>query len=174
MKRHDRIFDIALSLLVGCGACASSPPIPLTLRPDTRRIAAVQIDSATMAVILGTFRTAFPKEAALCLLGVVRDTTLDLNPWLVVRVTSAIPAQADSADAYHVFFSKPPSGCERPGLVGAAHDHTVPTTTCTHSYSDANLVFADRRLLFSVVFCSDGWAESLYQDGRRVLARWTP
>jgi hypothetical protein len=146
----------------------------MVLRPDTRRIIEVQLDSTQLAAMVTEFRGAFPKEVALCLRGTLVDTTVHGQRWGVVRITGVGRAQSDSSDVYHVFFpAHPRTGCaDAPDLVGAAHDHTQPGYVCTHSYPDAEVLFTDPRLLFTLVFCSDGWTEALYQDGRRVPTRW--
>jgi hypothetical protein len=178
-RKHARIFDWALALLVACApACVSFPQryVPMVARPDTRRVVQVTLDSAVMAAVMDVFHAAYPREGAVCLTGIVRDTVVDAQSWLAVQVTGATAARSDSADEYHVYFSgNPRTGCEtQPGLVGAAHDHVISGYACTHSYPDANVLFVDPRLLFTLVFCSDGTSEALYQDGRRVTARWAP
>jgi hypothetical protein len=142
-------------------------------RPDTRQIAQVTLDSGVLASMVEQFRAAFPNEAALCLTGTVRGTVAEGEHWLIVQITGATPAESDSADAYHVYFSKPRTGCaDAAGLIGAAHDHTQSGYVCTHSVPDANVLFADPRLLFTLVFCGDGFTEALFQDGRRLTVRW--
>jgi len=150
--------------------------VPLVLRPDTRAIVSLHIDSLALSAMVAVFRAAYPNEAALCLVGTVRYTVIAESRQLAVRVTGAIPAQSDSADPYHVFFpAAPRTGCASvSGLIGAAHDHTSLGHACTHSYPDADVLFGDPRLLFTLVFCADGMSEVLYQDGRRVSARWAP
>jgi hypothetical protein len=144
-------------------------------RPDTRQIAQVTLDSGVLASMVEQFRAAFPNEAALCLTGAVRDTVVEGERWLVVQVTGSTLAESDSADEYRVYFSTPRTGCaDAPGLIGAAHDHTQIRYVCTHSDPDANVLFADTRLLFALVFCGDGNSEALFQDGRRLPARWRP
>jgi len=175
-RKHARIFDWALGLMIACApACVPVPQayVPMVPRPDTRQIAQITLDSGVMALIVEQFRAAFPNEAAICLTGAVRDTAVEGERWLVVQVTGATPAASDSADEYHVYFSTPQTGCaDAPGLIGAAHDHTQIGYVCTHSYPDANVLFADPRLLFTLVFCGDGNSEALFQDGRRLIARW--
>jgi hypothetical protein len=149
----------------------------MVLRPDTRRIAGIRLDSTPLNVMIREFRAAFPKEVALCLRGTLADTTVEGGQrWGIVTITGVSRAQSDSSDVYHVFFpARPRTGCaDAPDLVGAAHDHTTLGHACTHSYPDAEVLFTDPRLLFTLVFCTNGWTEALYQDGRRVPARWAP
>jgi len=173
LNRREKVW---LSLLMIAGSCvACRYPLPLVPRPDTRRIVAVQIDSTAMSILLRNFRGAFPNEVALCLTGSVSDTTFDGESRRVIHVTGAIHALADSADSYHVYFPlSPRTGCAVAHLVGAAHDHTQGGFPCTHSDPDANVLFNDPRLLVSLVFCGDGESEGLFQDGRRLRARWAP
>jgi hypothetical protein len=111
----------------------------------------------------------------MCLMGTMGDTTFEGESRRVIHVTRATPALADSADQYHVYFPlSPRSGCAVAYLVGVAHDHTQRGFQCTHSDPDANVLFNDPRLLVSLVFCGDGESEALFQDGRRLRARWTP
>lgn len=170
---REKIWLAILMIAGSCFACHQRGLVPLVPRPDTRQLVGVQIDSASMGIILGTFRAAFPKEAALCLLGAVADTILDGERGRVIHITQAVPAVADSVDQYHVYFPHVPrTGCASPGLVAVAHDHTNAAFVCSHSQPDAAMLFNDRRLLVSVVFCANGEAETLMQDGRRLRARW--
>lgn len=177
-RQHARIFDWALALLVACApSCVLAPQsyVPMVSRPDTRLIGQILIDSSAGRAMTDRFRAAFPREAAICLTGTVRDTTVEGESYLVARITGATAAVSDSADEYHVYFSKPRTGCaDAPDLIGAAHDHTSLGYACTHSYPDANVLFVDPRLLFTLVFCGDGNSEALLQDGRRIAARWAP
>ena len=57
-------------------------------------------------------------------------------------------------------------------IVCPAQLHVGTDDLCTHSGPDAEVLFEDRRLLFSVVVCNDGWMEVLWQDGRRMWKKW--
>lgn len=161
----------AVLILISVSMCSYSKRIPKVLRPDTRRIGFMQLDTV-VSPITAQFRAAFPNESAMCLLGSVRDTTVEESKWLLVEITEAIPAVVDSVDNFHVWFPIA-SGCEHNSrLVGATHSHTHLGYVCSHSDQDALMLFADKRLLFSMVFCADGYLEVLYQDGRRYTRQW--
>lgn len=163
-----------LVLLLLC-ACAH-PALPDMVRPDTRRLSGVVLDSASMRETLLVFRTAYPNEAAMCYYGAVRDTILEGEPHLLVFVTEARPAVYDSADSFHVWFPRGQvGGCVRQDkLVGVshAHQHTHAGVPCSHSHPDAWSLMENRRALFSLVFCADGQLEVLFQDGRRLADNW--
>lgn len=174
-----RLGVVALLALTSCGSCAlpRRATIPITWRPDTRAIGALQIDTAIVHASVDLFRASFPNEAALCFDGAVSDTVVDGEAWLVVRLTSVQRARQDSADQFHVYFGHQPpwSGCQDP-VIAIAHDHpyTPPDVPCTHSHPDVGVLFQDSRALLSLVFCGDGRLEALFQDGRRVPLRWVP
>jgi hypothetical protein len=146
----------------------------LVPRTDTRAIGYVRLTSEAIVAMAERFRAAFPKEAALCLSGSVRDTVVSGDRWLIVEVAGVSVAQADSSDEFHVFFPRlPRTGCAGP-ILAIAHDHlyTPPGEVCTHSLPDALVLFNETRAVVSIVFCGDGRSEVLFQDGRRAPSRW--
>lgn len=174
MHLKNRFMLLALAALLVVPACNPARHVPMVLRPDTRAIGHLIIETETVATMVGLFRAAYPNEAALCLTGAVRDTVVDGSSWLLVNVTDAGLAQADSVDPYHVFFPRVPrTGCAGP-VVGIAHDHiySPPSEPCTHSLPDALVLFNETRALVSIVFCGDGRSEVLFQDGRRAGSHW--
>lgn len=165
-------MKLALLLLIaGC----SSYPVPMTSRPDTRQLDGIFMDSSAIRVAIQTFQSAYPNEAAVCFYGVVKDTLWDNQSELLVMVRSAGPAVADSADPYHVWFPRGSlSGCQPRGLIGVghAHQHANASRPCAHSDVDAWALLQNRPALFSMVFCSDGRLQVLWQDGRRSDDAW--
>jgi len=145
---------------------------PLVQRPDTRTFEGVLVDSSVFDPLLALYRARLPHEAAACLYGRVEINRL--------RITRVVLAQYDSADDYHVYFNIR-TGCELSDpdgarLLGVSHDHThtheMPRPFCTHSDMDAFVLFQDTRALFSLLVCSNGWLEVLWQDGRRFNKWW--
>ncbi len=169
MSWREKLWLSLLMIAASCWACGS-PTIRLVLRPDTRVIGGVSIDSSIVRGIVEYYRAAFPNEAALCLQGTLRDTVVNGDRWVVVQVTGAVPAVADSSDFAHVYFSTPRSGCVQP-FIGVSHDHPI-AGVCEHSIPDALLLASDPRALFSVVFCAGGDTQLMLQDGRRFMGRW--
>jgi competence transcription factor ComK len=135
----------------------------------------ITLDSTAFIETKTLLRSVFPKEAALCLYGNVRQVVGEKSDTsLIATITKVSPAVIDSANEFHVWFPIL-SGCENDlALIAAAHSHTTLGFPCTHSFADAMVLFNDKRLLFTLVFCADGFTEALYQDGRRALARWAP
>jgi hypothetical protein len=164
-----------LLLLIGILSCEPGyqTHVPMALRPDTRRIVWVSLDSSIINVLVENFEKAMPNETVMCIEGEVSEVSLNDTKALRVRITNATPAIVDSATEVSAYLpSKPLNGCKTTqDLVGIAHDHVVPGQ-CNQSDPDANLLFVDTRLLFGLVFCIDGWTQILYQDGRRGLTRW--
>jgi hypothetical protein len=155
-------------------SCAPASRVELVRRPDTRRFAGAVFDTAVMNRTVALFRAAFPKEAAVCLNGEVRDTAIGMYTFLVIRLHDVVPARADSANEFSVWYGPSPrSGCAG-AVLAHAHSHpwTPPYQPCTHSGSDANVLFSDTRMLLSMVFCGDGRLEVLFQDGRRESTHW--
>lgn len=155
--------------------CATAPRVQMVWRPDTRQLTGVLIDSATIRQTLELFRGAFPNERAVCFYGDVVDSTIDRNRRRLVLVKSMLPAAEDSANEFHVWFhDRPRSGCTGAELIAIAHDHphALGMRPCTHSDADADLLFNDTRVLLTMIFCGDGRAEVLYQDGRREPDIW--
>jgi len=169
MSLREKFWLSLLMIGSSCWACAPLK-VPMTLRPDTRVIGGVEIDSSVVRGIMEFYQSALPNEAALCLVGVLSDTVVNDQSWKVIRVTGAVPAVQDSADLYHVYFSVPRSGCREP-FVGVSHDHPI-TGVCEHSIPDALLLASDPRALFSVVFCAGGDTQLMLSDGRRFMGRW--
>jgi len=158
--------------LLGLIACSPyQSKVPMTLRPDTRKIVWVTVDTSVFREMLENFEAAMPNETVMCLDGEV--SKIDTLEVLKVRVTKATLAIIDSSDDMNAYLpSEPVNGCETTkDLVGIAHDHVIPVR-CDQSDPDANVLFVDKRLLFGLVFCLDGWTQILYQDGRRGLTRW--
>lgn len=161
---------ISLAMLLALACLKYQQRVPMVLRPDTRRIGYINIDSTVLGPIMQHFRTEFPNEGAVCLYGRVET----VEKYLAITVTHFTPAVIDSADEFNVWFPFA-SGCiDNKELLAVAHTHTHVNYACTHSFPDANVLFVDKRLLFTLVFCGDGFTEALYQDGRRVLTRWAP
>ena len=163
-----------LTGLISCGPIYKvKAHVPMVPRPDTRKIVWVSLDSGVLASLLTNFEAAMPNETVMCIEGKLSEVGINGVPALRVTITKVIPAVVDSATPYNAYMSgKPMNGCEStPDLIGIAHDHVVPGQ-CNQSDPDANLLFVDRRLLFGLVFCMDGWTQILYQDGRRGLTRW--
>lgn len=157
--------------------CRPAGLVPMALRPDTRGLSGVMIDSLAASPAIAALRSAYPNEGAVCFYGTLRDTVINAEPRRLIRVHRMEVAAHDSADLYHVYLvARPRSGCFGAGLVGAAHSHpyALAPEACTQSDLDANVIFADPRLLFSLIFCGDGRAELMYQDGRRIADRWLP
>lgn len=163
-----------LLLLVGVISCTPyQTKVPMVLRPDTRKIVWVSLDSTIIRKLAEGFEAAMPNETVMCVDGVVSEITVGEIPALKVKITDVTQAVVESATVVNAYLpSKPLNGCEsNPDLVGIAHDHVIPGQ-CNQSDLDANLLFIDKRLLFGLVFCIDGWTQILYQDGRRGLTRW--
>lgn len=153
-------------------SCATNGPVPMVPRPDTRNIGIVQLDSTVVRGTLEIFQRALPKEAAVCYQGVLRDTVIHDIDVLWLELISVTEAQADSSSEFYVWFPAiPRTGCAEAIATGHSHPH-VGGNLCTHSDSDANVMFNDPRLLVSLVWCPDGRAQVLYQDGRRTDTRW--
>lgn len=170
-----RSYVLFLWALLGCSSARTL--VPLVLRPDTRSVGTIVLDSAALHGTLDVLQAALPNEGAVCLYGELGDTTLYGEPRLALRIRRAMRAQADSVDRLHVFFPEQPrTGCLPGGLVGAAHSHPYAGEPgpCTHSDPDARVLFTDPRLLATLVFCGDGRGEVLLQDGRRWPMRWRP
>jgi hypothetical protein len=159
--------------------CAPPPPralVPWVLRPDTRGLAGVLIDSVIGRRTGAIFDQALPREAAVCFYGSIADTVVDEQPLRFIRIEQVRPSQIDSASEEHVFFPiDPVTGCSGRGLIGWGHSHPGIRSfleACTHSDLDANVTFRDPRLLIGIVFCADGRGEVLFQDSRRYPLRW--
>ena len=160
-------------LLTLLGGCAGNNYVPMVQRPDTRRIILVSFDTTALTNAINLFRTSSPIEAAVCWRGVVSPFVLDGVEWLRVDVQDFYLPAVDSATEYNVFFPRGiPSGCVGSDFLGVSHSHTNPSFRCTHSNDDAAVLFYTRRALFSIVFCANGDAEMLYQDGRRAFHRY--
>ena len=165
---------LLLTGLLSCTPAGWSPSkVPMTLRPDTRKIVWVSLDSTVIRKLTESFEAAMPNETVMCVDGVVSEITVGEIPALKVKITDVTQAIVDSATPVNAFLpSKPLNGCKNSlDLVGIAHSHVLPGQ-CNQSDPDANLLFIDKRLLFGLVFCIDGWTQILYQDGRRGLTRW--
>jgi hypothetical protein len=163
-------------LVVWLAGCARPQPlVPLVPRPDTRRITSFEMDSTLVRRSAEQFVAALPNEASLCLDGQLGPRP-DRPGYLHVALTGIRPAAADSADQFHVYLVRAPkSGCAPGQLVALAHDHTTTGSLeqCEHSDPDAFVLFEDIRVLFSLVFCSEGRGEVLFQDGRRGTFVWS-
>lgn len=139
--------------------------------PDTRSIISITLDATIVNKVVELFEEALPNERALCLYGIVTDSTNGTY----IKTTAVTPALDSAADKYNVWFysdlgQQVYGGCiKSKTLIGLLHDHpyTSPMAQCTHSDSDALLLSGDRRTLFSMIFCQDGRGEILWQDGRR-------
>jgi hypothetical protein len=163
----------AAFLVLGCASVPSL--VPLVPRPDTRRITSFEMDSTLVRRSAEQFGLALPNEASLCLEGQLGPRP-DRPGYLHVALTGIRPAAADSADQFHVYLVRAPkSGCTPGQLVALAHDHTTTGSLerCEHSDPDAFVLFEDTRVLFSLVFCSEGRGEVLFQDGRRGQFVWS-
>lgn len=165
------------ALLFGatCSAC-HGPLVPTTPRPDTRRIEIVRLDSLAMSQTMQILQAALPNETAVCYLGRLYDSTVATpdgpHNTRVLRLTHATEAISDSTDEYHVYYSHSGAGC---GIDVVAIGHSHPYAgggLCTHSVPDANVLFLASRILVSIVWCGDGRAQVMYQDGRREDVRW--
>lgn len=183
-RKNGRAFWLWLAaVLATCGkltACHNSGiTIPLTLRPDTRGIEAVTVDSSAVAILLTTFKTALPNEVSLCLYGEVHDSLFAdatvKGTHRLAHAHRAIPATEDSADYAHIWYHTRETRCRGPALIGMAHDHPQEPAwaPCGNSDPDAILLADDARMLFSLVVCPDGRGEILLQDGRRFRFRWS-
>lgn len=161
-------------ILALVGGCTARGPVPMTLRPDTRHIILVSLDTAALEKALTLFRVSAPNEASICWYGKVKPLLKDGEEWLQVDVEGFNISAADSVSEYHVFYPRGiPGGCVG-DYIGLSHSHTHSGHFCTHSYDDAAVLFSARKALFSIVFCYNGDAELLYQDGRRVHHEFAP
>lgn len=168
---------LTLLALAICGSCARPGVIiPMRWRPDTRAIQGVRIELPAFEQMMQVLQTSLPNEGAVCFFGVVKDTVLDDVPRRLGIVRHVEPVVAESVTVDHVYFAGNAIGCATPGLIGGAHSHpySAEPAPCAHSDDDANVVFVDRRVLFSIVVCGDGRLEVMYQDGRRFSSRWKP
>lgn len=162
----------ALAMVAGC---ASSGRVPYVSRPDTRRVGGIRISGDVMNGLIMGYRTAYPNETSFCLRGELSDTLVEGESWLLATVDDFLPAVYDSVDATHVYYPRfLPGGCDDKRTIALSHDHHTVSGVCTHSHDDANVLFLNRRVLFSIVFCADGRMETLYQDGRRAQDSWLP
>jgi hypothetical protein len=180
---------LALALVLGCAAPAK---IPMALRPDTRRILVTLIDSAAAVQTAATFQAALPMEGSVCYRGALTDTTVvsltgDTIAGFILHEQTAYEAQHDSLTDHtyqapdgtwvrvmHVWYHDASSGCG-PETIGIAHSHPMSRDVpCEHSVDDAHVVFVNTHIWVSSVWCGDGQAEDLYQDGRRQSWRWKP
>lgn len=171
MKRW--LPSLVAFVLLACGPVYNTH-VPELSRPDTRKLNAILLDTIAFGQTKEHFWSQYPKEGAVCFYGTVSLAPETTDGTLVAKIIRAEPAISDSASEHHVWFSIL-SGCkDAPDLIAAGHSHTILSNTCSHSDPDAMVLFNDRRLLFTLVFCANGFTEVLYQDGRRDLARWVP
>lgn len=173
--KRDILTRVTLSVILYASACSCAPMnrVPMTLRPDTRIIATVIVDSLPVAQTLAILRAALPNEAAVCYTGVLRDTvTADSVHALVLHLTGAQSARQDSADAHNVWFHNDGAvePCDHPMAVG--HSHPNLGYECDESDHDSSLLFDETAALVSLAWCMNGEVQFFYQDGRRHLQRW--
>lgn len=166
-----------LLLLSACGGCANSL-VPRTMRPDTRQILGVTVDSTAVAQTFVILRAAYPNEASVCYTGIVHDTVFVgrdqvLRRALLLKLTEATVSQQDSANHFHVWYSKPGAGCDKTAIA-AGHSHPSMSARCDQSDDDAILLFQTPRMLVSLAWCANGSVSVLWQDGRRSVQRWAP
>ncbi len=142
----------------------------MVLRPDTRMLWGVTIDSVAFRQTMEAFQAALPNEVAVCYTGVVRDTAFEVSNGLanalLLIIDSATVAPQDSADRFHVYGPTCPNG-----TIAVGHSHPY-ATFCDQSDQDARLLFNQRKALVSIIWCLNGETQILYQDGRRNMARW--
>lgn len=175
--RHRWVFGWALALL-GLIACASSLPrqLPLLARPDTRFVLGARIDSTQTRRIAALLADSLPRENGLCLSVEITDSAVGLAVRPVVTVVGVTQAGIFRADIAHVWFQQWPyhNGCRSDHQFAMAHSHpySVAPRVCTNSRDDEVFLASDPRLLFSLIFCGDGRAEILWQDGERDAFRW--
>lgn len=163
------------ALLLLLVSCAVPHLVPMRLRPDTRRVAGIYLDTAIARTGGQILQAALPKEGSFCFYGGGRDTIIADRPMLVLVPQHVIEARHDSADEFHVWYPEGlEAGCAPAGLLGIAHSHPYVTAgdPCSHSIPDDFLLSTARDALFSIVFCGDGRLEVMYQDGRRIPDRW--
>lgn len=170
----------ALGALLFAGTCAAchggTSYVPMTLRPDTRKISFVRFDSVAMRQTMQILQAALPNESSVCYTGELYDSTYQAvdGPHLakVIWLHSAREAVQDSATQYAVYYSRPLVGCQT-GVIAIGHSHPYSGGgLCSHSPPDANVLFRAPSILLSFVWCGDGRVEILYQDGRRYESRW--
>lgn len=147
-------------------------------RPDLWSYASFgfKIDSASVSDMFDHFRSQAPNEGLVCLYGAAKDSTLLNNPGLFVGINEVTPAAVDSATPFRIYPSRRPlGGCDyRKGkLMGIAHSHPmVGSRRCSLSKFDMVWLLTDRRVLFSLVYCPDGWAEIIWRNGANDTFWW--
>lgn len=155
-----------------CSACHPASLVPMTWRPDTRMIWGVHLDSVAVRQTMQVLQKALPNEGAVCYQGALHDTLMVAVPdGTSVRVkllwlTSAVEADHDSVDKFHVY------GVDCPGThVAIGHSHPY-SHDCDHSLPDADVLAGDTQSLVSIVWCGGGDAQVMYQDTRRTVSPW--
>ena len=161
----------SLALLLLVVACTrTSSLVPYASRPDTRTIIGIEMDSSLVLQSVELFHAAVPNEMSICIAGHLEPFPLGMK----AKMTAVTPALVDSVSPEHVYLpQKPVSGCPSP-VMAIGHDHPMASTNmpCGHSDPDALVLFEDKRVLFSLVFCPFGRGEILFQDGRRGHFIW--
>lgn len=165
------------ALLVGmCASCLPPRgPVPIVARPDTRRIWFVHLDSAALHGTLTILQAALPNETSVCYYGNLADTTVATDngevTGLILHLRSVREGVADSANLYHVYYSKPGAGCDRQAIA-AGHSHPY-AEVCDQSDDDSGVLFENSQFLVSLAWCAvTGEVQVFWQDGRRKIGRW--
>lgn len=148
--------------------------VPLELRPKTWNLIDFEVNKSSNMKMAHIFGDAFPNEAAACLYGRIDWKAEKGNRVGTLKVTGVREAILDSATTMAVYWPKGMRhGCEDASdLVGFAHSH--PFRKCTYigqpSHIDVVQLARDPRLLFTYVWCFDGYGVLIFQDGRRFAA----
>lgn len=176
LRTWEKLALGAILLGMTCAGCAQSRVVPMTLRPDTRAIWAVHIDSTPLMETLQILQAGLPNEAAVCYHGELRDTVFESPEGergiaKIIVIHSVTPAVPDSVDLYHVYFTGLHAGCVGEIAFGHSHPHV---DICDQSDDDARLLFGDPKALVSLAWCQNGEVNLLWQDGRRSTHRWRP
>lgn len=164
------IIVALLALLSGAAALAQSPPpdlqVPAALRPITDNVKGFGVPLMFWMRTAGMTLAAYPNEGAVCITGT-------LAPDGMLRDMVAAPAEVEETDSVHVVYNCP----QNRESVGIGHSHLLqPGEPCYHSQGTDRDTYALEHsfYLFSVVFCSDGIAEVIMQDGRHSNFKWHP
>jgi hypothetical protein len=144
--------------------------VPLVPRPETHTITSFAADTSFWRAAGAWVTATAPEENAICFTGLVREHMI---VWLNFSQAQVLGSAPDS-----VAFACP----SNPAQIGTGHAHldVAAKMPCEHSAftrpdGDAGgdvITLAGSLDLFSLVFCDNGRAELLMQDGRRQSFSW--
>jgi hypothetical protein len=170
---------LLLILIFGCATNLDPNFVPLVKKYDTSTFYGFRwVDSSEARGMVDLFLAAMPEETAVCLYGTAKDTTFTLAHWRtkepvevmgkLALIVMARQARIEETSPRYVAYMNEVACEPSKNLIGKAHTHPrYSPAACRHSTADAAYLHRfGRDYWFSLVFCPNGTAEVLWQDGR--------